>query len=57
MFDEIVLNKADVKATADAATEQMNAALAASGKTRLFTERLYKAPTAAAATPAATPTT
>ena len=57
MFDEVVLNQADVKATADAATEQMNAALAASGKTRLFTERLYKSPGAGAATPAATPTT
>ena len=57
MFDELVLNKADPKATADIATEQMNAALAASGKQRLFTERLYKAPTAGAATPAATPTT
>ncbi len=46
MFDELILNKADVKATADTATEAMNAALAASGKQRLFTERLYKTPTA-----------
>ena len=44
MFDELILNKADVRATADAATEQMNAALASSGKQRLFTERLYQAP-------------
>ena len=52
MFDEVVLNKADVKATADKATEDMNAALAASGKQRLFTERLYTPPSSTA-----TPTT
>ncbi len=44
MFDEVVLNKGDVKAAADSATEQMNSALASSGKKRLFTERLYKPP-------------
>jgi hypothetical protein len=31
----------------------MNAALASSGKTRLFTERLYKTPTGGTATPTA----
>jgi multiple sugar transport system substrate-binding protein len=46
MFDELILNRADPQAVADAATEQMNAALAASGKQRLFTERLYRAPAA-----------
>ena len=46
MFDEVVLNRADVRTAANTATEQMNAALASSGKRRLFTERLYKAPTA-----------
>lgn len=51
MFDELILNQADVRATADAATEQMNTALASSGKQRLFTERLYQPPTATAATP------
>ena len=44
MFDEVVLNKADVKAAADTATEQMNAALKSSGKQRLFTERAYQPP-------------
>jgi len=51
MFDELILNQADVTATANTATEAMNAALAASGKQRLFTERLYTPP--AAATPTA----
>ena len=46
MFDDVVLTKGDVKAVADAATEAMNAALASSGKQRLFTERSYKPPTA-----------
>lgn len=44
MFDEVILNKADVRAAATTATEQMNAALASSGKQRLFTERAYKPP-------------
>lgn len=45
MFDEVILNKADVKTAANTATDQMNAALKASGKKRLFTESLYKTPT------------
>ncbi len=45
MFDEVVLNKADVRQAANTATEQMNAALKSSGKKRLFTERSYKPPT------------
>jgi multiple sugar transport system substrate-binding protein len=53
MFDDLILNKADVKTVADTATQQMNQALASSGKQRLFTERLYQPP---AATPEASPT-
>jgi ABC-type glycerol-3-phosphate transport system substrate-binding protein len=53
MFDELILNKADVKATADTATEAMNTALANSGKQRLFTERLYKTPNGGTGTPTA----
>jgi hypothetical protein len=52
MFDDLILNKADVKTVADTATQQMNQALASSGKQRLFTERLYQPP---AATPEASP--
>ncbi len=44
MFDEIILNKANVRAAATTATEQMNAVLADSGKERLFTERAYTPP-------------
>ncbi|MBA3415407.1 MAG: extracellular solute-binding protein [Chloroflexia bacterium] len=55
MFDELILNRADPRAVADTATEQMNAALAASGKQRLFTERLYQIPGAGAGA-GATPT-
>jgi len=44
MFDEAILNKADVKATLDSATEQMNTALASSGKKRYIVERAYRAP-------------
>ena len=51
MFDELILNRADPRAVADTATEQMNAALAASGKQRLFTERLYQTPGSATPTP------
>lgn len=51
MFDELILNRADPRTVANAATEGMNAALAASGKQRFFTERLYRVP-AASATPA-----
>ena len=55
MFEDAILSKADVKATAKAAADSMNAALAASGKKRLFTERLYKTPSGTA-TPAASGT-
>jgi len=53
LFDEIILNKADVREAANTATEQMNAALASSGKQRLFTERLYTPPAGGSATPTA----
>jgi ABC-type glycerol-3-phosphate transport system substrate-binding protein len=45
MFDEIVLNKGDIKAAADSAVEQMNAAFAAtSDKKRFILERSYVPP-------------
>ena len=45
MFDEVVLNKGDLKAAADKAVEQMNAAFKATAdKKRFILERLYKPP-------------
>jgi multiple sugar transport system substrate-binding protein len=44
MFDEAILNKADVKATLDSAVEQMNAAFASADKKRYIVERAYKPP-------------
>lgn len=50
MFDDILLNGVSAQDAANTATEAMNAALAASGKERLFTERNYAPPTAATPT-------
>jgi xanthine dehydrogenase molybdopterin-binding subunit B len=44
MFDKTLLEKGDVKAALDEATEQMNAAFEASGKQRYIVEREYKPP-------------
>ena len=44
MFDKTLLEKGDVKATLDEATDQMNAAFEASGKQRYIVEREYKPP-------------
>lgn len=44
MFDQLLLQQRPAKEALDEATTQMNAALKASGKQRLFTERSYKAP-------------
>jgi ABC-type glycerol-3-phosphate transport system substrate-binding protein len=45
MFDEVVLNKGDIKAAADKAVEQMNEAFKATAdKKRYILERLYKPP-------------
>lgn len=45
MFDEVILNKGDVRAAADSATEQMNAAFkATAGKKRFIMERAFIAP-------------
>jgi ABC-type glycerol-3-phosphate transport system substrate-binding protein len=44
MFDKTILEKGDVKAALDEATEQMNAAFAASDEKRYIVERAYKAP-------------
>jgi phage head maturation protease len=46
MFDQTILEKGDVKAALDEATEQMNAALAASNEKRYIVEREYKPPSA-----------
>jgi maltose-binding protein MalE len=46
-FDEVVLNKGDIKAAADKAVEQMNAAFKATAdKKRYILERLYEPPAA-----------
>ena len=50
MFDDVLHNGVSAQDAANTATEAMNAALAASGKQRLFTERLYTPPTAATPT-------
>jgi multiple sugar transport system substrate-binding protein len=44
MFDKAILEKGDVKAALDEATEQMNAAFAASTEKRYIVEREYKPP-------------
>jgi len=45
MFDEIILNKGDIKAAADNAVEQMNAAFEATAdKPRYIAERAYEPP-------------
>jgi multiple sugar transport system substrate-binding protein len=46
MFDRVLIERRPPKEALDEATEQMNAALAASGKQRIFTERSYRAPNA-----------
>jgi multiple sugar transport system substrate-binding protein len=46
MFDQALLEKRPPREVLDAATEQMNAALAGSGKQRIFTERNYTPPSA-----------
>jgi hypothetical protein len=46
MFDKTILEKGDVKAALDEATEQMNAAFAASDEKRYIVEREYKPPSA-----------
>jgi multiple sugar transport system substrate-binding protein len=46
MFDQTILEKGDVKTALDEATEQMNAALAASNEKRYIVEREYKPPSA-----------
>ncbi|MBV9789204.1 MAG: hypothetical protein JOZ51_13565, partial [Chloroflexi bacterium] len=45
MFDQAILEQRPPKEALDEATSQMNAALKAAGKQRLFTERNYKPPT------------
>jgi ABC-type glycerol-3-phosphate transport system substrate-binding protein len=44
MFDEVILNKGNVKAALDTATEQMNAAFKSSGKRRYIVERNFRPP-------------
>jgi hypothetical protein len=44
MFDEVILGNEEPKVALDSATEQMNAALAESGKRRLIVERNYQPP-------------
>lgn len=44
MFDKTILEKGDVKAALDSATEQINAAFAAAEKQRYIVEREYKPP-------------
>jgi multiple sugar transport system substrate-binding protein len=44
MFDEVILNNEDPKVALDAATEQMNAELSASGTPRLIVERNFQPP-------------
>jgi multiple sugar transport system substrate-binding protein len=44
MFDKTILEKGDVKAALDEATEQMNAVFAASDEKRYIVEREYKPP-------------
>lgn len=44
MFDQVLIEQRPPKEALDEATAAMNAALKASGKQRLFTERSYKAP-------------
>jgi ABC-type glycerol-3-phosphate transport system substrate-binding protein len=46
MFDRVLLEQRPPREALDEATEAMNAALAASGKQRIFTERNYVAPAA-----------
>jgi hypothetical protein len=47
MFDEVVLNKGDIKAAADKAVEQMNETFKATAdKKRYILERLYTPPSA-----------
>lgn len=46
MFDQVLIERRAPKEALNEATEQMNAALASSGKRRIFTERSYKPPQA-----------